>query len=159
MAKLCLVFIAAASAARVDTDIDPSLMEDESVTTGGVKGPIRFTQIGGTTGLGGTGHYCLDVKGPLKKGSEVKADTCKGDKSPDQYWAYNLNGESRVQLVDKWLCLEQDDAGKADSSGHGHQDRYFLAQCVPKKKEQTWIFRDHPNKKKEGRMLKNKKIR
>jgi len=108
---------------------------------GGVKGPIKFTQVGGTTGVGGTKEYCLDVSGSVKEGATVKATQCHG--GDDQLWMFNQNEEGRIQVGrGKFLCLTQ--RKKADPD---NLDQLYLSKCVPKEKLQTWSFNNHPNKK------------
>jgi len=113
----------------------------QAKVVGGVKGPLKFTKVGGTSGIGGTTEYCMDVHGSIQKGAKIKAKACHGGE--DQLWMYNMNGEGRIQVGSgQFLCLTVDpDKEKASL------DQLSLQDCVPNDKYQKWSFNNHPNKK------------
>lgn len=68
-------------------------------------GPIKFTKVGGSTGVGGSTEYCLSVT-DYAVGAEVFGSACKpGDLN--QVWYYNMNGNGHMQVGDQLLCLEE----------------------------------------------------
>jgi len=118
-----------------------SLLEMVSKKVQGVKGPIKFTKVGGTSGIGGTTEYCLDVHGTVKEGANMKAKKCHG--GDDQLWRFDMNGEGRIQVGSgKLLCLTQREKAQEDNLG-----QLYLSACVPNEKLQVWSFSNHPNKK------------
>jgi len=102
-------------------------------------GPIKFTKVGGSTGVGGSREYCLTAM-DFSIGSEVYGTTCNpGDLK--QVWYYNMNGNGRLQVGEDLLCLEE------------KQTELHLAKCVPNAKTQDWSWLNGP---KGSRMIKNK---
>merc|ERR1719410_275917 len=56
----------------------------------GVEGPLKFTKVGGSTGIGGTTEYCLSVHGSMRRGAKIRATACSHGE--DQNWLYSMNG-------------------------------------------------------------------
>lgn len=68
-------------------------------------GPIKFTQVGGSTGIGGSAEFCLSVT-DYKIGAEVYGAACSNG-NINQVWYYNMQGNGRLQVGEQLLCLEE----------------------------------------------------
>ena len=117
---------------------------------------MQAVGVGGTTGLGHHDSYCLEVKQrpghdsdhDVHPGSNVVATLCNNGLE-SQRWSYNENGDERIQVGRRYLCLGIKDCKKGEVTIH---------QCEAdhkKKTHQQWTWQDGPI----GRQVKNKKCK
>jgi len=120
----------------------------ESRTPYQFSGPIRFTHVGGTTGLGDSTEYCLSVKDDAvtTAGTEVYGKACEAGNNA-QVWYYDIDeqyqpdGNGQLRVGPELLCLEQKD------------EVLILADCAATN-AQGWKWMNGDG---QSRMVQNKK--